>query len=118
MATNHTMKRGDRFEKPSIEFSGSLSGATIRMTVKRRKSQPDSAALFQITSAAPNTYGEITFPDATHARIVVYPAATVNARPATYYYDVEVTFSSLDVSTADEGEFKITEDVTHTPITP
>jgi hypothetical protein len=116
LATNHTMYRGDRFEKPSIEFSGSLSGATVRMTVKRRKSAPDSDALFQITSAAPNANGEITFPDATHAAIVIYPAATVNARPGRYYYDVEVTFSALDVSTADTGEFNILEEVTRTPL--
>ncbi len=114
MATNQTVVRGDTWRRTAT-FSGSLSGATVWLTIKRSYSQSDENALVQIVSTAPSALGEIVI-SGTTAEITLFPAATNNARPGTYVYDIQVEFSPTDISTAESGAFTITSDVTRTTI--
>lgn len=116
-----TMKRGDtapfvgRVTRPLGGPPVDLTGAKIWMTAKRRQEDPDSAAVFQIST----TGGDIAILNAVNGdyQVTVPPSATLalEAKSLTLYFDVQLReVAGNRVTTIDEGGLTVTSDVTQT----
>jgi hypothetical protein len=92
-----------------------LTGHTLRFTAKYRYSDPDSQAVFQLTSAPG---GGITVTNATggQARIEIEPVHTASLPPVRtrLVYDLQLTDGGGGVYTVDIGELVVAPDVTIT----
>ncbi len=108
---NLTMYRGDT-RTVVFTFAGSTQfqvGDTVRFTLKRSVSDPDSAALAALVSPATVTL------DGTTATATIPAAATSTlAVPTVLAYDWQLTTTAGAVHTLDAGRIAVHPDVTRT----
>lgn len=102
----------------SVTRSGSpydLSGHTLRFTAKYRYSDPDSEAVFQLSSS-PGAGITVTNAAQGQARIEIAPVHTQNlpAVRTRLVYDLQLTDGGGGVYTVDIGEIIVLPDVTIT----
>jgi hypothetical protein len=93
--------------------AANLGGAVVTFTVKKSAEQLDAAADIQISSSdVGNPKGSITITGAMTATLVLLPVATASLTTGRYYYDCQALYSAEDISTAVEGEFHISKQIT------
>ena len=103
------IKRGDS-KKITVSLSENatlvLSGGTIWMTVKEKKSDPDDKAV--ITKTVP-----ITETDGKGQAIISITPENNEIPPKTYYQDIQaVSADKTYVKTLVDGKYKVTVDIT------
>jgi hypothetical protein len=88
-----------------------LTGATIKFTVKKKATDPDSEAVIAKSSA---NAAEINITDAAGGKAEIYlvPADTKDINAMSYVYDVELTTSTGKVYTLVKATLRVLEDVT------
>ncbi len=107
--------RGDtiNLRVPVVDQDGApvdITGAAVRMTVKRNLSDADLSALITRTVGDGVT---LTTPEAGIADVTITATQTATLTPAKYYWDVQVTLSGT-VSTVAEGYLDVRSDVSIT----
>jgi hypothetical protein len=105
-------KKGDTFKGITFRITKNgetldLTNATIKMSLKKDKSSIVSVLDLstintKIIILTPATSGAFQIPP----QIISVPAAT-------YYYDIQLTLASGEVSTYIEGSWKILQDITN-----
>lgn len=82
-----------------------LTGSTLNLYVKASASTADASALFTYSSGGGSP--KITITDATGGIASIAFAKADLATPGTYWYKVNVTFSTGKVETVIAGTFKV-----------
>ena len=108
-----TVTRGDSevFNVTFKDAAGAacdITGWTVTFTIKREKSDPDSAAVAQ------KVVTEHTEPESGTAVITLLPADTTNLEPRGYWYDIQAKTDAGDVYTVLKGKLTLEYDVTRT----
>ena len=109
-SSNLEMYRGDdkTFNVTFTDADGNainLTGATVFLTVKKKQTDPDTAAIIakKVTSHSQATAG-ITAVTVTHT--------DSNVAVGSYYYDIQLVDSNTTVTTITTGAFTIKRDIT------
>ena len=107
---NFSTKRGDTFDEVLFELKKdnvaiNLTGATIRMQLRKAPGGPVFLNLTSVSSAG------LTITDATAGKFKIN-TTIINLEANVYLYDIEITFSSGEVRTWVSGQFTILNDIT------
>lgn len=110
-AINISRKRGDTYDEvftiKQNDVEVDITGYTFLLTVSTKKAPPDVAAqLFQVSGSIPTgTDGVVNF---------AISLANSDQIPKVYHYDVQMTDSGGKITTAAEGTWTVTQDITKT----
>ena len=107
---NFSTKRGDTFDEVLFELKKdnvaiNLTGATIRMQLRKAPGGPVFLNLTSVSSAG------ITITDATAGKFKIN-STIINLEANVYLYDIEIAFASGEVRTWVSGQFTVLNDIT------
>ena len=107
---NFSTKRGDTFDEVLFELKKdnvaiNLTGATIRMQLRKAPGGPVLLNLTSVSSAG------ITITDAAAGKFKIN-STIINLEANVYLYDIEIAFASGEVRTWVSGQFTVLNDIT------
>ena len=111
------------FNRPRPTPPENVTGYFFWLTVKRNLSDPDSAAIAQVTNSSSTPAGgtfKLVSPPLGQVEFSVPPAATTGLAPfvARLFYDVQLQDFTGAIRTVEEGIWEVDGDVTETTVAP
>lgn len=100
----HEITFVDVDDSTGIETPLDLTGATVALTVKKNPADPQSKAIFSVSTATHTNAAQ------GETKIVLTPTET--SISGEFYYDLQITFPNGKIKSVNKGKYIIDQDVT------